>query len=90
MRSGYISLAGTNGAIFRFVGQWGYDRSSRGSDAATHAYILHFGGTEVNSSAGPYSRYHAFPLRCLSTVLGMGGKVCSKLTPRPCGYVKTQ
>ncbi len=59
------------------AGQYGYWWSSRGSstryDGVTtpSAYHLHFNATGVNPSNGPSNRYYGFPLRCLSTVLGM-------------------
>jgi len=51
--------------------------SSRGSStrydgaAVPSAYPLFFTATSVNPSGGSRERYLAFPLRCLSTVLGM-------------------
>ena len=79
MRSGSILLVGTNyngsGAGFRHAGIYGQDWSLRGTSTtmdgtmAPSSYYLFFGITEVESSWGPYERWNAFPLRCLSTVL---------------------
>jgi len=58
-------------------GQDGYDWSSRASStrydgaAIPSAYYLGFNATGVYPSSGPFNRYLGFPLRCLSTVLGM-------------------
>ena len=55
----------------------GYWWSSRGSStrydgvATPSAYNLNFNATGVYPSNGPHNRYYGFPLRCLSTVLGM-------------------
>jgi len=38
---------------------------------STRAYNLLFNANEVNSLRNDYARWYAFPLRCLSTVLGM-------------------
>ena len=69
VRSGAVVLAYTAGT-FRSAGVGGDWWSSRG-DAATNAYNIHFSATGVLPSSGPNSRWHGFPLRCLSTVLGM-------------------
>ncbi len=80
MRSGDIYLPNATGT-FRGAGEWGYDWSSRASsmryDGADipSAYFIDFGPSVVRPSYGPYIRYNAFPLRCLSTVLGMG-EIC--------------
>ena len=71
VRSGDIFLPNTTGTL-RSAGIHGYWWSSRG-DAATNAYSLHFNASGVYQSNGPLNRYIGFPLRCLSTVLGMGG-----------------
>lgn len=52
------------------MGDTGRFWSSRGG-AATDAYVLYFDATIVNPSNGPNNHYVGFPLRCLSTVLGM-------------------
>ena len=70
VRSGVVALPGVSGATFRGAGIYGYDWSSRGS-AATNAYSLAFHASTVHPSFGPYERWRGFPLRCLSTVLGM-------------------
>ena len=68
MRSGYISLVDTTGAL-KDVGQSSFLWSSR-SDVVASAHNLGFASEGVNvSSYG--RRYYAFPLRCLSTVLDM-------------------
>jgi len=69
VRSGFIYLTNTAGT-FRAAGQWGYDRSSRSYSTATNAYFLSFDDTGVHPSDN-FGRSYAFPLRCLSTVLGM-------------------
>ncbi len=69
VRSGYVDLPNTAGTL-RYAGVYGYWWSSRG-DAATGAYYLRFTATGVYPSRGPNSRWNGFPLRCLSTVLGM-------------------
>ena len=69
VRSGYVNLTTTTGTL-RYVGQNGGWWSSHGT-ATTGAHALDFNNTITHPSAGPNSRYHAFPLRCLSTVLGM-------------------
>ncbi len=69
--TGTLKLAGANGAWW----------SSRGSSASANgavissAYYLEFTNSAVWSSGGPWERHYGRPLRCLSTVLGMGGKV---------------
>ncbi len=68
MRSGHFNLTISNG-VLRHVSYYGYDWSSSTYSAVTRAYNLDI-GTEVNVS-GPGARYSGFPLRCLSTVLGM-------------------
>ena len=68
VRSGDFYLANTSG-IFRAAGQYGRYWSSR-TNIATTAYNLLF-DTTVYPSRGPSAYYHAFPLRCLSTVLDM-------------------
>ncbi len=69
VRSGYVHLPNTAGTL-RHAGLHGDWWSSRG-DAATGAYHLNFTATGVSPSFGPDNRWHGFPLRCLSTVLGM-------------------
>ncbi len=72
MRSGYVELPITAGTL-RYAGARGYNRSSRSGDIA-NAYYLRFDATPVFPSFGPWERYAGFPLRCLSTVLGMWGR----------------
>jgi len=80
VRSGYVNPSNSAGT-FRDAGSGGFWWSSRGAstryDGVTtpSAYRLHFGVTGVSTSNGPHNRYIAFPLRCLSTVLGMGGEM---------------
>ncbi len=74
MRSGY--LAPLDGKSW-FAGQNGYDWSSRGAStrydgvSTPSAYFLVFNAAGMYPSNGPSNRYDGFPLRCLSTVLGM-------------------
>ncbi len=76
VRSGLLNIINTTGT-FRSVGEGGHEWSSRGStkDAnganVSSAYNFHFYATGIGSSFGPWIRWYAFPLRCLSTVLGM-------------------
>ncbi len=76
MRSGFIYLLSRNDGIFLDANQSGLWWSSRAaeftSSTLASAYHLLFGPSEVNPSYGPRVRWHGFPLRCLSTVLGMG------------------
>jgi hypothetical protein len=75
VRSGIITPPNTNGTL-RYVGFGGWDWSSRGSstrdDGATFpgSYYFSFSNSVV-PSRGPHDRWYGFPLRCLSTVLGM-------------------
>ena len=69
VRGGYVVLPITAGT-FRNAGREGRWWSSR-AVAATTAYYLLFNATAVYPSNGPNSRWHGFPLRCLSTVLDM-------------------
>ena len=69
VRSGYVHLALTTGTS-RYAGDTGDWWSSRG-DIAAGAYNFYFNATGILPSGGPSDRYFAFPLRCLSTVLGM-------------------
>ncbi len=68
VRSGYVYLPNTAGTL-RYAGLHGDWWSARG-DAATSAYGLYFNATGVYPSNGDV-RWHGYPLRCLSTVLGM-------------------
>ena len=76
VRSGDVELPITTGT-FRFAGAYGIYWSSRASSASANgttipsAYYLDFGPSAVGPSGGPNVRWHAFPLRCLSTVLDM-------------------
>ncbi len=76
MRSGYIDLPGGNDGALRYTNASGHIWSSRGSTVrndnitALSGYDLHFNVVNVASSFGPNDRWHGFPLRCLSTVLG--------------------
>ena len=69
MRSGDIYLTVSAGT-FRYAGQWAFNWPSRSSASSAHAYNLGFNMSLVYSSY-ENNRYYAFPLRCLSTVLGM-------------------
>ncbi len=72
MRSGYVNLIIAAG-VFRNAGEWGPIWSSHAnmytSNTSATAYYLTFNATDVYPSLGPDSRFYAFPLRCLSTVL---------------------
>ncbi len=68
VRSGDIYLPATG--TFRDAGQYGYWWSSRSYSTVTDAYRLGFHATIVSPSLS-LARWYAFPLRCLSTVLGM-------------------
>jgi hypothetical protein len=75
VRSGHINPSNSAGT-FRSVGYEGVWWSSRWTDnvwgsAGLGGYYLYFNATGVGPSNGPTERYHGFPLRCLSTVLGM-------------------
>ena len=67
VRSGWVYLPNSAGTL-RGAGLGADYWSSRGDDAA-NAYSLYFGATGANPSSGPSIRWHALPLRCLSTVL---------------------
>ncbi len=68
VRSGRVSTAdGWIRALAGFGRLW----SSYASGLNTVAYNLALDTTTVDSSSGPNARYFGFPLRCLSTVLGM-------------------
>ncbi len=76
MRSGHIALTHID-STFRTVGLVGYAWSSYATSVLANGtvvpsgYRLYFHGTGVNPSGGPDHRAFGFPLRCLSTVLGM-------------------
>ncbi len=74
MRSGRIFLTGVDG-VLEYTTVRGYGWSSRSATYASSisagAYYLRVEPAVVIPSNGPYDRYNAFPLRCLSTVLGM-------------------
>jgi len=69
VRSGVVDLPVSAGT-FRLAGRYGYEWSSRTYSASTHAYNLYFNASDVPSSHYD-NRSYGFPLRCLSTVLGM-------------------
>ena len=73
MRSGYVALTVSAGT-FRNTGQYGFWWSSRSYSTTTSAYLLDFNASTVYPS-NYNSRWDGFPLRCLSTVLGMGGEM---------------
>ncbi len=74
VRSGYMV---TYSDKFQHAGVHGFHWSSRASSINTNgssvpsAYDLDFNDSGVAVSGGPNYRFYAFPLRCLSTVLGM-------------------
>lgn len=68
MRSGYIYPGNTTGT-FRYSGQGGRFWSSQGYSNSNHANDLS-ASTSISPS-GYSERAAAFPLRCLSTALGM-------------------
>ena len=80
VRSGRIALT-VAADTFGYAGIGGYYWSSRSSDmrydgvAIPSGYNFRFYTTGAGSSGGPDPRSFGFPLRCLSTVLGMGGDV---------------
>ncbi len=75
VRSGLVILPSTAGT-FGYAGVDGYEWSSRAavytSSTSATAYYLGFNASTVYPSYGPYERWRGRPLRCLSTVLGMG------------------
>ncbi len=75
VRSGYMHLPGNDGFTYRLAGlnadYWSSLASDYTSVTSATAYRLVF-HTSVERSYGPRSRWHGFPLRCLSTVLDMG------------------
>ncbi len=71
VRSGDINFSMTNGTFY-LAGAYGIYWSSRGADhtSSTISTALYFEFySKVSPSTGPYARWIAFPLRCLSTVL---------------------
>ena len=73
VRSGRVTLSVTDGT-FGYAGEYSYYWSSRQTDnvwgsSGLGGYYLGFDTTSVNPSVGPVTRYFAFSLRCLSTVL---------------------
>ncbi len=74
MRSGVLS---PNNGKFWTAGLEGHWWSSYGTDirhddaVVLSGYYMSFNSMGVNPSRGPDYRFYAFPLRCLSTVLGM-------------------
>ena len=70
VRSGWILLPTTAGT-FRFAGALSVWWSSRAYSSTTYAYDLYLQTTGVVSPSYDSNRYDGFPLRCLSTVLGM-------------------
>ena len=75
VRSGYTYLPNTAGT-FRLAASVAEYWSSRASSTrfdgvnVSSAYKFEFSSI-INPSSGPDARAYAFPLRCLSTVLGM-------------------
>ena len=74
VRSGRLNLTVSAGTLGN-AGINGYEWSSRGaaytSSTSAAAYSLAFNDSTVYPSGGPNNRWYGFPLRCLSTVLGM-------------------
>ena len=74
MRSGFVYLLGRNSVTFLDADNTGHYWSSRGTStridgaAIPSAYNFYF-SAGVGPSNGPYDRWYAYPLRCLSTVL---------------------
>ncbi len=56
---------------FRGAGHYANGWSSHSGNITSNAYYLEI-FTAVEPSLGPNQRWFGFPLRCLSTVLGMG------------------
>ncbi len=71
VRSGFIHLALSAGTL-RDTGISGQWWASQSYSTDIRSYYLGF-GTNVVYASGNGNRYYGFPLRCLSTVLGMGG-----------------
>ena len=81
VRSGWINTLGVNfngtGNTYIDAGAGGVWWSSRGSSTNAEgssilsAYDLWVQAAAILPSFGPVARHHAFPLRCLSTVLDM-------------------
>ncbi len=69
MRSGRIYLSMSAGT-FRGAGHYANGWSSHSGNITSNAYYLEI-FTAVEPSLGPNQRWFGFPLRCLSTVLGM-------------------
>ena len=70
MRSGYINVGIP---ALRYAGAVGHGWPSRSYSTATNAYYFYFTASDVGPSHHD-NRWYGFPLRCLSTVLGMGGE----------------
>ncbi len=70
VRSGYVFLSNTAGTL-RSAGAEGVWWSSRAYSTATVAYDLYLQASGAVAPSNYSTRYLAFPLRCLSTVLGM-------------------
>ena len=71
VRSGDIALTSINSSTLLGLNTVGYNWSSRSSTYSTSAYDIMIESIVSVSTHGPDDRYYAFPLRCLSTVLGM-------------------
>ncbi len=67
VRSGNIRVSIRTGT-FRYASNFGEFWSSRGA-SVTNAHYFEF--TDITMRQADAAREHAFPLRCLSTVLGM-------------------
>jgi len=70
VRSGFVDLPNTDGTL-RYTGTNSDYWSSRSYLTPIFAYYFDNNPDGVYSSGGPNNRWYAFPLRCLSTVLGM-------------------
>ena len=69
VRSGHFNLTISAGT-FRYAGREGGWWSSRSDSITANAYLLYFNASYVYPSPSD-ARWRGYPLRCLSTVLGM-------------------
>ena len=72
VRSGgfYLNAGAAGGPHSGYLGYHGLFWSSRSDSTTANAYNLYFLASNVNPSNST-DRWRGFPLRCLSTVLGM-------------------
>ena len=72
VRSGLLYPADGKSWHAGIAGYWWSSRAAAyTSSTSATAYSLGFNASTVYPSHGPYTRWGGFPLRCLSTVLGM-------------------